>query len=514
MHNNYYFLRQLSAALEKILTRTVVSECFSQQKDELIIRFETNNGSFFTRASVLPSFGCLSFPEKFERARKNSVDLFGEIIGQRVVSIRQFKNERSFAIRFTNDFALLFKMHGNHSNVIVFKGGEFHEGFRKNIEADKKISLDTLDREIDWSIAAFESHLKNLPSLYFTFGKLVWRYLDSLQFSTKNKSQQWELLEQIKTQLNDPAFYLTEIDGKPTLSLLKFGNIKKTFTDALVASNEFYYEHIQSNALLRDKNALLSTLRSKLQSNKSYCSKNEARLNELKADNNYKVWADLIMANLHAIKPNTDHITVANFYNDNNPIDIKLRPLLSAQKNAEIYYRKSKNQQIEINRLEESVRNKYSEISALEEKIALIENTSDYTLIRKLRTEATKASAIANSSVPYHEFVVDGYRIWVGKDAGSNDELTLKLGYKEDLWLHAKDVAGSHVLIKHQAGKKIPKNVIERAAQLAAYNSKRKNETLCPVVVTPKKFVRKRKGDPPGQVVVEREEVIMVEPKL
>jgi predicted ribosome quality control (RQC) complex YloA/Tae2 family protein len=105
-----------------------------------------------------------------------------------------------------------------------------------------------------------------------------------------------------------------------------------------------------------------------------------------------------------------------------------------------------------------------------------------------------------------------GIRIWIGKNAQSNDTLTLKYGYKEDLWLHAKDVAGSHVLIKHQAGKPFPKDVVEHAAQLAAYYSKRKNESLCPVAITPRKFVRKRKGDKPGAVVVDREEVVMVEP--
>ena len=101
----------------------------------------------------------------------------------------------------------------------------------------------------------------------------------------------------------------------------------------------------------------------------------------------------------------------------------------------------------------------------------------------------------------------------MGRNAQANDELTLKYGYKEDLWLHAKDVAGSHVLIKHQSGKNFPKDVIERAAQLAAYHSKRKTDTLCPVVVVPRKFVRKRKGDPAGAVMVDREEVIMVEPR-
>ncbi len=112
----------------------------------------------------------------------------------------------------------------------------------------------------------------------------------------------------------------------------------------------------------------------------------------------------------------------------------------------------------------------------------------------------------------YHEFEFKGFRILVGRNAEANDKLTLKYSYKDDLWLHAKDVAGSHVLIKYQSGKNFPKDVIEYAAGLAAYNSKRKNESLCPVAFTQKKYVRKRKGDPAGMVVVEREEVILVAP--
>ncbi|HEY9488598.1 MAG TPA: NFACT RNA binding domain-containing protein, partial [Chryseosolibacter sp.] len=116
------------------------------------------------------------------------------------------------------------------------------------------------------------------------------------------------------------------------------------------------------------------------------------------------------------------------------------------------------------------------------------------------------------ASTPFHEFHLRDFRILVGKNAQNNDLLTFKHSYKEDLWLHAKDVSGSHVLIKFQAGKQFPKDVIEYAASLAAFNSKRKTDTLCPVIVTPKKFVRKRKGDPAGAVVVEREKIVMVEP--
>ncbi len=514
MHNNYYFLRQVSARLEHILDKAVVSECFSQDKDELIIRFETHSGSFYIKASVLPSFACLSFPEKFERARKNSVDLSEKIIGHRVAGIRQFKNERSFAIKLSDDLSILFKMHGNHANVLIMEGDRSIERFRKNIETDESLKLSNLDRETDWRYETFEASRNNLSSLYFTFGKPVWRYLEALGFSSKNIAQQWELLQQVKSELESPVFYITEIEKKISLSLLKVGTIKRTHTDPLAASNDFYALYTQTLALTQEKHALSAAFKSKLQASKNYCSKNEERLQQLKDDNHYKVWADLIMANLHAIAPNTDHITVENFYNNNIPVVINLRPLLSAQKNAELYYRKSKNQQIEINRLEESLKNKYTEITALKEKINSIGNIDNLSALKKLRTTASKEGVKNNISLPYYEFLVDGYKIWVGKAAADNDTLTLKLGYKEDVWLHAKDVAGSHVLIKHQAGKKTPKNVIERAAELAAYNSKRKNETLCPVIVTLKKFVRKRKGDPPGMVVVEKEDVIMVEPKL
>ena len=108
-----------------------------------------------------------------------------------------------------------------------------------------------------------------------------------------------------------------------------------------------------------------------------------------------------------------------------------------------------------------------------------------------------------------HSFCFD---IFVGKGGKNNDELSFKFASKEDLWLHVKDVPGSHVIIRHRAGKTIPITVLEYAAGLAAFYSKKKNDTLVPVQYTPRKYIRKRKGDPAGLVVVDREEVIMIEP--
>ncbi len=109
---------------EKLLGFTLVS-CFSQNKDELVIEFNNANESFIIKASLQPDFACLSFPKNFNRARKNSIDLFNEALMKPVKEVKQFSNERSFAIMLAimlaDNYSLLFKMHGNRANVILFE---------------------------------------------------------------------------------------------------------------------------------------------------------------------------------------------------------------------------------------------------------------------------------------------------------------------------------------------------------------------------------------------------------
>jgi predicted ribosome quality control (RQC) complex YloA/Tae2 family protein len=516
LHNNYFFLRHLSKALEDILQNAIISECFSQSKEELIVRFETKNGSFFIKASLVPEFTCLSFPAEFSRAKKNSIDLFGILIGQRVLSVRQFDNERSFSIILSGDLALLFKMHGNRSNIILLSEGKITELFKKNVKADYNLKPESFDRTIDWSYECFLRNIDHPEKIYFTFGKIVWKYLDLVGFNTLSPESQWKLITDTQEKLLEGIFLITEIDQEPVFSLLEIGVIVKQHSNPIKALNDFYYTFTQVFALVKEKNAFSSALASKLQSSRSYYKKTFSKLAELEQDTSYKVWADLIMANLHNLKTGMEKAVLSNFYNQDHPIEIKLKRDSSPQKTAELYYKKSKNQQIEAEHLQNVLFSKEKEISSIETLLETISNTNDLKTLRKLKAEVIETLPAEKdaATLPYHEFFHNGFRIWVGKNAQANDILTLKFGFKEDLWLHAKDVAGSHVLIKHQAGKSFPKDVIQRAAELAAWNSKRKNETLCPVIVTPKKYVRKRKGEPAGAVVVEREDVIMVEPRL
>lgn len=517
MHNNYFFLRQLSHALEeKIVGYTLVS-CFSQNKDELVIEFNNARQSFFIKANLQADLCCLTFPSNFNRSRKNSVDLFNETLMKKVLEIQQFNHERCFSILLEDDFQLLFKMHGNRANIILFQQQKALHIFRSHLTTDFDIRPEELHREIDWSKKAFLENIDRLPTHYFTFGKPVWEYLEYLGFEAAEIDAKWEMIGATLQKLKTPTYYLLDTGKKIGLSLLPFHKIVAQYSDPLHAANEFFFSHSHHEAFYKEKAAALHTLTSQLKSSLAYVEKNKAKLEVLEHDHHYQAWADLIMANMHAIKQGDEKAVVENFYEDNRPVEIKLKKDLSPQKNAEVFYRKSKNRQIEIDKLKELIIPREKEIAFLQHHLGQIEPETDLKNLRVKIADAftvSKAKAVKAELLPFHEFEFKGYKIWVGKNALNNDLLTLKFTCKEDLWLHAKDVAGSHVVIKYQAGKKFPKDVIERAAELAAYNSKRKTDSLCPVAYTAKKFVRKRKGDPAGAMVVEREEVILVEPRL
>lgn len=482
--------------------------CFSQNKDELVLEFNNSKESFFIKASLQSDFCCLSFPNQFNRARKNSIDLFEEAILKSVKKVYVFENERCFAIQLEDNLSLLFKMHGNRANVILFNDVNATTLFRSHLKNDLTISLEALHRKLDFSEDTFRTHQSNLSNYYFTFGKLVWEYWFVTKKDDKNL---WPAFQQLVQELETPRYFIVEKSDKLHLSLVPAGSILNQFDNPIEALNSFFIQYVYKETFTTQKHIQVKALHDQIKAGQNYILKNEQKLTELQHDTHYQLWGDLLMANLHTLTSGISHTTLTSFY-DNQPVTIKLKPDLSPQKNAEVFYRKAKNQQIEINQLKKAIELKTAELQRLKQQLTVVENTLDLKQLKQ--TEPQTVSKQKKEILPYHEFEHKGFRIWVGRNAEANDELTLKLAYKEDLWLHAKDVAGSHVLIKHQSGKNFPKDVIERAAQLAAYNSRRKTDSLCPVIVTSKKFVRKRKGDPAGAVVVEKEQVILVEPKL
>lgn len=512
MQLNYYFLKRLVPELEAAITGGILAACFSQEKDELILGFQ-KQGDFYIRATLTHRFSCLSFPEDFRRSRKNSVNLFPQLVGKTVKALRLCENERAFFIEFERH-SLLFKLHGNRSNIILFAENGTRILFKNQLKGDLALNPSQLDRPIERSRSLYEKN-PDFKDFYPTFGPIPASYLQSRGFERMDVKQQWQMLEDLVSEMAHNPFYHIHFNGKPALSLLALCDCKTWGESAMEACNRFFKHFTGTYYLELKKRQTQTLLEKRIRQTASYIEKSESRLEKLKKETQPGQVADILMANLHQIAPGLKKVTLLNFYTG-VPIDIKLNAELSPQKNAGQYYRKSKNRKIEVEKTEANILNKREIQTQLKELLSELEALKDIKSLRKwlkandLDRERKQATAAA---LPYKAFDMAGYAVWVGKNARANDELTLKYAFKEDLWLHAKNVPGSHVLIKYKAGHKTPKEVIEKAAALAAWYSKRKTDSLVPVTVTPAKYVRKQKGSPPGQVIVTREEVVLVAPK-
>lgn len=513
MHNNYYYLRQLSAQLERKLTGWTLVLCFSQEKDELVLGFYHNKEEFYLKAVLRPDLACLTFPENFHRARRNSVDLMEEIMGCTVEGVVQYENERSFALRLSDGYLLLFKMHGNRSNLVLFKGEEVVELFHHRLAGDEALRPGTLHRPLDQSYEAFLRNDRQVSRLYPTLGKVVNEYLRELGFAQMPPETQWETLQRIVAQLDNPVFYLTLLDELPALTLLRLGDVQEQTDDPIRAANQFYFRYARVSFLDHEKREAARDLLKRKAQTESYIAKNYEKLDELANQTRHGQVADLIMANLHQITPFSESVELLDFYHG-RPVKIKLKKDLSAQRNAEVYYRKAKNEKIEVQNLEEAIARKEADLAAINGHLQALEGFENVKELRKY----LKDHGLAEDKAPdtpeqlFRQYEYLGFQVWMGRNARNNDLLTLQYARKEDLWLHAKDVSGSHVVIRQQSGQNFPEPVIMKAAALAAYHSKKRNDTVCPVTVTPRKYVRKPKGLPDGAVIVEREKVVLVRP--
>ena len=508
MFHNYFFLKRLAEELEHELKGLFLLECFSQNKDELILGFGSRElkKERYIRANLDPNVSLLSFPVSFARAGKNSVDLFGDLIDKQVTQVNVFQNERSFNISLGED-TLIFKMHARRANILHAKNDTIVSLFRKNLHQDLEINPSELNKDIEVSERSFETSGHDPLALIPALGKETKIHLEQGDFFQENPQQRWKSLKTLLKDLDTNPIFLH--DG-PSISLLKPSDEKTK--RAVEAANWLYDKTVRSFYFEREKTEGINKLKQRIKKSENYISKTSTKLQQVENARSPEEIANILMANLNTLQTGLSKAVLHDFYND-EPIEIKLNRELSPQKNAENLYRKAKNRHQEIDALKENIAAKEKLIDKLSRQILHIQEISDSKALRKyLKENGFHKKEKVQENLPYHEFEVDGWQILLGKNAKANDELTLKVANKNDLWLHAKDVAGSHVIIRQIPGQNFPAYIIEKAAGIAAANSKRKTDTLCPVIYTQKKFVRKIKGAPPGQVIVEKEEVVMVAP--
>ncbi len=515
MHLNYYFLRFLSEELKNRLIGFTLAECYLQSRYECVLGFHNFEEEFFIKLNLFEEFTCLAFPEQFSKNKKGTYNLFKELNGLKVKDIVQHENDRSFHLVFENEFSLMFKLYGSRSNLILFYQNSCIDVLNKKLHVDTEIELTSIHKIVEQNFNNFIEENENLRKIFPAFDKEIIHLIESEEYKKSDGKAKWLAVEEWILLLSKKNFYFIETEDGIKLSFFSTGKIVFTTTSAIEACN--YYDRYQGQLFYfrKEKQEALNYLQQKKKKVVLYLTTIELKLKELQEQTRYEEIGHILMANLYQLPKNTEVVELTNFYT-NQPISIKIKKTLSPALNAENYFRKGKNQKIELEEIRKNILNKKIEKDKYEGHIQFIADAEELKILRKYLKDNNlledKARIEKDQISLFRRFMIEGFEILVGKSAKNNDLLTQKYSFKEDLWLHARDVAGSHVLIKYKAGKKFSKTVIEKAAQLAAYYSKRKTDTLCPVTVTPKKYVRKPKGALEGQVVIEREEVVLVKP--
>ncbi len=323
--------------------------------------------------------------------------------------------------------------------------------------------------------------------------------------------------------INASSGKLMDFSATPIMQYESLAQIK-TFTDVSELLDTFYKTR-DMHERMRQKSADLVKL---LNTNIERVSKKLVILNKTLSDSEnkekYKIFGDLLMANLYNMEQGQKNIEVRNYYDENAPIiKITLDPRLSPSQNAQKYYKKynkAKTAEVEAAKQIENAKN---DLEYLESTLTAVETAdaeSDLNAIRaeliaegylnrKINPKKQKQAA----SKPMHFVSSDGFDIYVGKSNTQNDYLTTKFANSSDLWFHTKNIHGSHTVIKLGLDKEIPPSTITEAAQLAAYYSKGRDSSQVPVDYTQIKNVRKPNGSKPGMVIYDRYNTIYVTPK-
>ncbi len=293
-----------------------------------------------------------------------------------------------------------------------------------------------------------------------------------------------------------------------------------TFTSSYNALLEEFYSERDRAARLKAQSQdilkLLNNIRARIERRLS------SRLAELEQSRDrepLRIYGELLKANLYAVERGAEEAEVQNYYDPElKTIKIPLNPALSPAQNAAKYfkdYKKSHTAEQTLTRLVEEDRAELSYIDSVLLSLSLAASAKELSEIREELAEAGYLYRPASrrrptpQSAPLEFRCPNGFLIRVGRNNRENDILTLKTAGKEDIWLHTKDIPGSHVIIFTE-GKEVPEETLVFAARLAAAHSSARESGKVPVDMTLARYVKKPSGAKPGMVIYTHSKTLYV----
>lgn len=346
-----------------------------------------------------------------------------------------------------------------------------------------------------------------LEKLYGTFTRLM--------TSVKNGDFEPCIVEdKIGNTIDFSCIYLSMYEGYKIDKIKDISSVCEDYYDFRDIKDRINQKSHDIRKTLSNK---ISTLENKIQ-------KQVEEIEETKKAESYKKDADLLTAYIYMVENGADKIEIDDFYEENTPKKtIKLDINLTPSENIQRLYKKYNKMKIRKKELALQIENGKQELEYLQNLELSIENAKSSTELEEIivemqtqgivknRKSDNKKKKIVSEFAPMKFISDDGYEIFVGKNNNQNDYLTLKFAKSDDMWLHTKNIAGSHGIIKAK-NSKVSDIAIKQTAMICAFYSKAKYSQSVPVDYTIRKNVKKPNGAKPGMVIYETNSTIYVTP--
>lgn len=341
------------------------------------------------------------------------------------------------------------------------------------------------------------------------------------------------ILESIKTGTYSPSvIFEDEQHTKPLdfhcLEIHQYEHVVKLDSISSVL-DAFYSSRDNAERLRQKKSDLYKVLNNSIERCSKKLAIQQETLRDVADREKLKLYGELITANIYAIPKNSKSVSLLNYYSETGEyIDVPLDPTLLPQENAQRFFKKYSKAKSTYTYTTKQLEDSQKELQYLESVLQLLENCTalremdevrqelaeqGYMTLRKKNSGKNKPSkkpAAMSEALRFKS--TDGFDIFVGKNNMQNDYLTLKMAQSNDIWMHTKEIPGSHVIIRRN-GRDIPDRTLEEAAVLAAWHSKARMSGNVSVDYTAVKNVNKPSGAKPGMVIYVNYKTAVVVPE-
>ena len=535
-----FFLHHMVEELRRELVNGRIQKINQPFEQELFLQIRSNRQSHRLLLSAHPVFGRIQLTQTtFENPAQPSTFIMvlrKYLQGALIESIEQIENDRIVEISVSNkneigdhiQATLIIEIMGKHSNILLVDKSSHkilevikHVGFSQNsyrtllpgstyIAPPSTESLNPFtikDEKLFEILQTQETTTKNLQSLFQGLGRDTANELESILISDKLSTFRNFFNQETKPCLTETSF-----------SPIPFANqVGEPFDNLSDLLDTYYKDKAERDRVKQQASELIHRVENELQKNRHKLKKQEKEL--LATDNaeEFRQKGELLTTFLHQVPNDQDQVILDNYYT-NQPITIALDKALTPNQNAQRYFKRYQKLKEAVKYLTDLIEETKATILYLE-SVETVLNQAGLEEIAEIREELIQTGfirrrqreKIQKRKKPEQYLASDGKTIiYVGRNNLQNEELTFKMARKEELWFHAKDIPGSHVVI---SGNLDPSDEIKTdAAELAAYFSQGRLSNLVQVDMIEVKKLNKPTGGKPGFVTYTGQKTLRVTP--